>query len=134
MGENTWLRLTERWTATAKSVFGFGVQGEVATSTHAGLPWLLYLRRQCKRPIHFWPLDGWEIPEGKSVVAEVYPSLWTRRFPRDDRDGDEQAAFAVAAWLQRADQNGSLGSYFNPPLTAEERGIATIEGWILGVV
>jgi hypothetical protein len=34
---------------------------------------------------------------GKSVVAEVYPSLWTRRFPRDDRDGDEQAAYDVAA-------------------------------------
>ncbi len=56
-GERSWLRLTERWTATAKSVFGFGVQGEVATSTHAGLPWLLYLRNWCKRPIHFWPFD-----------------------------------------------------------------------------
>jgi hypothetical protein len=92
------------------------------------------LRSWCKRPIHFWPFDGWEIPEGKSVVAEVYPSLWTRRFPKDGPDGDEQAAFAVAAWLQRADMNGSLGSYFNPPLTPEEREVADIEGWILGVV
>lgn len=50
MGENTWLRLTERWTATAKSVFLFDVQGSVAKSTFAGLPWLLYLRRWCKRP------------------------------------------------------------------------------------
>ena len=108
--------------------------GEVATSTHAGLPWLLHLRRQCKRPVHFWPFDGWEIPEGKSVVAEVYPSLWTRRFPKEGRDGDEQAAYAVAAWLQRADQSGSLGNYFNPPLTPEERDVAAIEGWILGVV
>ncbi len=132
-GERSWLRLTERWTPTAKSVFGFGVQGEVATSTHAGLPWLLYLQRMCRRSLHFWPFDGWEIPEGKSVVAEVYPSLWTRRFPREDRDGDEQAAFAVAAWLQRADRNDSLGSYFNPPLTPEERGVAAAEGWILGV-
>src|ERR1039458_2774111 len=48
--------------------------------------------------------------------------------------GDEQAAFAVAAWLQRADRNGSLGSYFNPPLTKEEREVAAVEGWILGVV
>jgi hypothetical protein len=46
MGETTWLRLTEQWTATAKSVFGFGVQGEVTTSTHAGVPWLLYLRKK----------------------------------------------------------------------------------------
>ena len=133
-GERSWFRLTEQWTPAAKSVFGFGVNGEVATSTHAGLPWLLYLRKQCKRPLHFWPFDGWEIPEDKSVVAEVYPSLWTRRFPRDDRDGDEQAAYAAAAWLQRADRSGSLNGFFRPSLTAEERGIAKIEGWILGVV
>jgi hypothetical protein len=61
MGENTWLRLTERWTATAKSVFLFDVQGSVA--------------------------------------------------------------YAAAAWLQRADRNGSLGSYFNPPLMPEERAV-----------
>jgi len=133
-GGRSWLRVTERWTATAKSVFGFGVQGEVATSTHAGLPWLLYLRKHSKRQPHFWPFDGWEIPEGKSVVAEVYPALWMRRFPRDDRDGDEQAAYAAAAWLQRADQSGSLNGFLSLTLTAEERGIAKIEGWILGVV
>ena len=50
------------------------------------------------------------------------------------RDADEQAAYSVAAWLQRADRNGSLGSYFNPPLTEEEREVANIEGWILGVM
>jgi hypothetical protein len=27
----------------------------------------------------------------------------------------------VKAWLQRADMNGSLKGYFNPPLTPEER-------------
>ena len=58
--------------------------------------------------------------------------MWMRRFPKDDRDGDEHAAYAVAAWLQRADLNGSLGNYFNPPLTSEERGVAAVEGWILG--
>jgi hypothetical protein len=110
------------------------VNGEVATSTHAGLPWLLHLKRNCKLLIHFWPFDGWEIPEGKSVVAEVYPALWMRRFPREKRDGDEQAAYASAAWLQRADRTDSLNSFLNPSLTVEERGIAKIEGWILGVV
>jgi hypothetical protein len=134
MGETTWLRLTEEWTATAKSVFLFDVQGSVAKSTFAGMPWLLYLWKWCNRPIHFWPFDGWEVPEGKSVVAEVYPSLWTRRFPRDNRDGDEHAAYATAAWLQRADLNGSLGGFFHPPLTPDEREVAAIEGWILGVV
>jgi hypothetical protein len=134
MGENTWLRLTERWTATAKSVFLFDVQGSVAKSTFAGLPWLLYLRNWCKRPVHFWPFDSWEVPQGKSVVAEVYPLLWTRRFQRDDRDADEQAAYAAAAWLQRTDLSGSLGSFLKPVLTPKERGVAAVEGWILGVV
>jgi hypothetical protein len=55
-------------------------------------------------------------------------------FLKEGRDGDEQVVFAVAAWLQRTDQNGSLGSYFNPPLTPEEREVAVNEGWILGVV
>jgi hypothetical protein len=40
----------------------------------------------------------------------------------------------VKAWLQRADLNGSLVSFFKPPLTPDERDIAAIEGWILGVV
>lgn len=133
-GDRGWFRVTERWTPTAKSVFGFGVNGEVATSTHAGLPWLLYLRKECKRQPHFWPFDGWEIPEGKSVVAEVYPALWMRRFPRDGRDGDEQAAYAAASWLQRADRDGSLSGFIRPSLTADEREVARFEGWILGVV
>jgi len=38
-----WRRLTEH-RAGAKSVFHFDVQGSVAKSTHAGLPWLRYIR------------------------------------------------------------------------------------------
>ncbi|WP_109485385.1 hypothetical protein [Occallatibacter savannae] len=134
IGDNRWLRLTEAWTATAKSVFLFDVQGSVAKSTHAGLPWLLHLRKHCKRQPHFWPFDGWEIPERKTVVAEVYPALWMRRFPKDGRDGDEQAAYATAEWLRRADCSGSLSGFLKPDLTSEERSIANIEGLILGVI
>jgi hypothetical protein len=53
-------------------------------------------------------------------------------FPKDDREGDEQTAYAVAARLQRADLSDSLKGFLS--LTAEELGIARIEGWILGVV
>jgi hypothetical protein len=133
-GDTRWLRLTETWTATAKSVFLFDVQGSVAKSTHTGIPWLRYLRKECGRKIFLWPFDGWDIPKDTSVVAEVHPSLWMRRFPREDRDNDQQAAYAVAAWLQRADQDGSLTQFFHPPLTEQECKIAAIEGWILGVV
>jgi len=134
-GDPSWLRLTELWTASAKSVFRFKVPGEVATSTHAGLPWLRYLRTHCRERVHFWPSDGWEIPAARSVVAEVYPSLWTRRFPKDEgRNDDQHAAYATAGWLQRADTNGSLPRFFNPALESEERIIAQVEGWILGVL
>jgi hypothetical protein len=54
--------------------------------------------------------------------------------PKDGRDSDEQAAYTVAAWLQRADQNGSLDGFFRPNLTAEEREVGAVEGWILGLV
>jgi hypothetical protein len=41
---------------------------------------------------------------------------------------------AVVAWLRRADLNGSLSQFLHPALHPEEREIAEIEGWILGVV
>lgn len=132
-GDSSWLRLTERWTPSAKSVFQFDVQGQVATSTHAGLPWLRFIRKQCGDRVHFWPFDGWEIPPGKSVIAEVYPSLWMKRFASEDRNGDQQAAFAVAAWMRRADLNESLARFLNPPLEPQEQTLAKVEGWILGV-
>jgi len=134
MGDPVWFRLTDLWTPSAKSVFQFNVQGQVATSTHAGLPWLRYLRAQCGSKVHFWPFEGWDFPAHCSVVAEVYPSLWMRRFPREGRNSDQHAAYSVAAWLQRADVNGWLARYLDPALTPEERSIAKVEGWILGVV
>ena len=133
-GDPSWLRVTEMWTATAKSVFLFDVQGAVAKASYAGIPWLRYLRCQSNGGIHFWPFDGWEVPFGRSVIAEVYPSLWMKRFPRQDRDSDQHAAYSVAAWLRRADSDGSLTQFFKPQLNFGERKTADVEGWILGVV
>lgn len=134
-GEVNELRLCEQWTAGAKSVFQFDVQGQVAKSTHAGLPWLLWLRMmyEAKARIHFWPFDGFDVPEGKSVVAEVYPSLFRRRYPKEGRTADEHDAFCVAAWLAEMDRRGTLDYYFKPPLSLPETRIARLEGWILGV-
>jgi len=77
-------RLTDE-RAGAKSVFHFDVPGSVAKSTHAGLPWLRYIRQRVGDRVQFWPFDGWEIPAKKSVIAEVYPSVWNRDFPREGR-------------------------------------------------
>jgi hypothetical protein len=64
----------------------------------------------------------------------ILPALWMRRFLKLGSNGDEHAAYATAAWLRRADRDGSLASFFKPPLTLEEREVAAVEGWILGVV
>ncbi len=131
-GDSRWRRITEV-RAGAKSVFHFDVPGSVAKSTHAGIPWLRYLRSRVGDRVHFWPFDGWQIPPGKSVVAEVYPALWSHSLPRDGRNSHQQDAYAIAEWLRRSDLDGSLEQFFSPSLTPHERKVAEIEGWILGI-
>ena len=133
-GNTRWRRITELRTRTAKSVFQFDVQGSVAKSTHSGLPWLLYLRRQLAGNIHFWPFDGWDIPAGKSVITEIYPSLWSRSFPREARTPDQHDAYSAVEWMRQTDGHGALALFFHPALEPEEKKTARIEGWILGVM
>lgn len=68
-----------------------------------------------------------------SVIAEVYPALYKRRFPKGDRTPDEHDAWSIAAWLQEVDRRGALNQYLAPPLTLSEQKQAELEGWILGV-
>jgi hypothetical protein len=132
-GDARWRRLTEERAGAAKSVFHFDVPGSVAKSTHAGIPWLRFIRRQLGARVHFWPFDGWEIPVGRSAIAEVYPALWNRRFAKEGRTSDQHDAFSIAAWLSRRDRDGSLAALLKPHLTPSERTVAQVEGWILGV-
>lgn len=108
--------------------------GSVAKSTHAGLPWLRYLRQRLGARVHFWPFDGWNIPAGCSTLVEVYPSLWSKSFPRNGRTPDQHDAYVTAAWLRQVDLNGSLGSFFNSDMLLGEYHVARVEGWILGVM
>ena len=132
-GNARWRRLTEERTAGPKSVFHFDVQGSVAKSTHAGIPWLRFIRQRLGYRVHIWPFDGWDIPAGRSAIAEVYPALWSRDFAREGRTSDQHDAYSIATWLSRADRDGSLGALFKPDLTPPERTLAQTEGWILGV-
>ena len=125
--------MTEERAGGAKSVFHFEVQGQVAKSTHAGIPWLRFIRRELGDGVHFWPFDGWNVPSGRSAIAEVYPALWSRRFTREGRTSDQHDAYSIAAWLSSADRDGSLAVFLNPWLTKSERTTAQLEGWILGV-
>lgn len=133
-GNARWRRLTELRTGSAKSVFHFDVQGAVAKSTHAGIPWLLYLRRRLQLRVHFWPFDGWNIPTARSAVVEVYPALWKNDYAVEGRNADQHDAYSVATWMRQADTDGQLATYFSPILSPQERTVAEVEGWILGVL
>ena len=132
-GSNRAFRLTETWTSSAKSVFQFDVQGSVAKSTHAGLAWIHHLRHSAGDRLHFWPFDGWDVPPGKHVLAEVYPSIFRNRYPREGRTVDQQDAFATARWLSDVETLREWPRYFHPPLTESQEQVAGLEGWILGV-
>jgi hypothetical protein len=133
-GNNRWRRVTEQRACSAKSVFHFDVQGSVAKSTHAGIPWLRYIRQHTEDRVTFWPFDGWSVPPNRSVIAEVCPALWSRTFPSSGRTPDQQDAFAIAKWMQRADWDGSLEKFLCPELEPHDSKTAKIEGWILGVL
>ncbi len=105
----------------------------MAKSTHAGLPWLRYLRQHLGSRAHFWPFDGWQVPPNTSVIAEVYPALWNKTFPSEGRTADQQDAFSIAEWLRRTDTTGMLSDFLCPVLSPADRAIAEIEGWILGI-
>jgi len=131
-GNARWRRLTEE-RCRAKSVFHFDVQGSVAKSTHAGLPWLRFLRQKLGRQLHFWPFEGWMPPLGRSVIVEVYPALWSRGFPAERRNSHQHDAYSVARWMRENDAVGSLSFHLQSELGATDRATAITEGWIFGV-
>ena len=131
-GNRKWRRLTELCAGSAKSVFHFDVTGTVAKSTHAGIPWLRYIRQHVRRPVHFWPFDGWSIPEGHSAIVEVYPKLW--RLPVPTPHGfteHELDAHIIARTLCDADVDGRLERWLAPELPDAAKRDASVEGWIL---
>ena len=123
-GNARWRRLTEERAGGAKSVFHFDVQGSVAKSTHAGIPWLRFIRQRLGARVHFWPFDGWDIPAGRSAIAEVYPSLWSRGFANEGRTGDQPFTADVCLmhwfyWCRLRDFNPRPPDYKSGALPTE---------------
>jgi hypothetical protein len=63
-GNARWRRLTEERAGGAKSVFHFDVQGSVAKSTHAGIPWLRFIRQRLGAPRAFLAIRRLQHPGG----------------------------------------------------------------------
>ena len=104
------------------------VRQDLEASSRARGAWKVAIRSRTEGRVHFWPFDGWKAPPGKSVVAEVYPALWSHTWNSDQHD-----AYSVTEWLRRSDLDGSLHRFFNPLLNEHESKMAEIEGWILGI-
>jgi len=131
------LRLTEQYSSSAKSVFNFDPPVTVAFSTHTGIPWLYELRQEFSDVLHFWPFDGLTPSDAKSVIAEVYPSLFYQRYSYPDylQKRDAKDAYAAALWLQEQDVYDKLDIYLRlPTLKPQEIETAYKEGWILGIL
>ena len=131
-GSSRWRRLTEE-RSRAKSVFHFDVQGSVAKSTHSGIPWLRYIRQELGERLHFWPFDGWTPPVDRSVIAEIYPALWSRDFSSEDRNSHQHDAYSAARWMWETDAAEQLATHFHPHLTLNQKTLCQLEGWILGI-
>lgn len=65
-GNADWKRRTEELARATGRVFNFKVP-IVSHSTHAGIPWLLYIRKQLGCRVHFWPFDGLDNWKGKCL-------------------------------------------------------------------
>lgn len=134
VGSPSELRLCEKFTSSATSVFRLQGQGTVGKSTHAGLPWLLTLKEKVGNSVHFWPFDGFIPPPNKTIIAEMYPSIFRRRYPRAEESADKHDAFVLASWLQETHEEKLLHKYFDVQLGHERMRIAELEGWILGIL
>ena len=62
------------------------------------------------------------------MIAEIYPSIFRKRYPKDDRSADQHDAYCVGRWLIETDERQFLARYFDPLLTTEQRKIADLEG------
>ena len=138
-GRGDWFRLTDP--VKAKSVFNFLTKdGDVAHSTHAGLPWLRHIRHELVkaevRKVDFWPFDDWTVGKCRSVVVEVYPALYHPKFAEETegwKNKHRRDAYSIARWMSDQDEKGEIERHFKPDLNARGRARARKEGWILGV-
>jgi len=74
-------------------------------------------------------LTVWGVASRSGALASPSRDLCSR----SKATADQHDAFCIAAWLSRADRDGTLAGFLKPDLSPAERAVAQVEGWILGV-
>ncbi len=116
--------------------------GCVGSQALTGIPVVRALRDDPRwsEVARVWPFEtGLRVPEDARVVfAEVYPSLWKKRWEHsEERPKDKVQVRGVAGLLADLDHAGDLAVRFagDPSMKAEERRqVETEEAWTLGVL
>ena len=105
-GNSRWRKLAER-RCGAKSSFHFDIPGSAAKSTHAGLPWLRYLRQRLVGRVPFLAVRRLDAAARPLGHRRGLPSPMRFR-PRQNFTPDQRDAYNVALWLSREDREGRL--------------------------
>ncbi|MEL6774287.1 MAG: cobalamin biosynthesis protein CbiG [Pseudomonadota bacterium] len=135
-------RLADARVRAVSSCWQLAYIGSVGSQALTGIAMLERLRRGALgRHLAVWPFETGltAAPEGRIVLAEVYPSLIAKAVAKARQPGEIKDCAQVrllATALSTLDRQGTLGPLFaGPPdgLSAAEAHVATTEeAWILG--
>ncbi|SFJ07144.1 molybdopterin-binding protein [Jannaschia pohangensis] len=120
-------RVVDGFATSAQSVLKLFTTGSVGGQSLVGQAALAGLRRR-HPSLRVWPQEtGFRLPEGDSLLVEVYPSLQP---PADHPIKDAGQVIATARALR-----GASRDWFTAPGVQDDADrVATEEGWILGVL
>jgi hypothetical protein len=130
-------RLVETRIKALKNIYQLGGAGSVGLQSLYGMYYIQQLLADCRQhhiPIHVWPYDGWDIPDGVHTLVEVYATLYLSK--SNGKRTDQGDALACTTWATSQDEAGTLGQYLKNDrlsLTKEEEKRVRLEGWVLGV-
>ncbi|GIT90936.1 hypothetical protein JANAI62_13900 [Jannaschia pagri] len=111
----------------AKPLWQLAYAGAVGSQSLVGLAALSKLRARWGEDLQVWPhQSGWQVPEARITLAEIYPSLWP---VASAPIKDQGQVIATARALRRATPEWFTG----PGAQPDAPRIAREEGWILGV-
>jgi hypothetical protein len=125
-------RLVEERCHGMKSIFQLGGAGSVGLQSLHGMVQLFKIIEFCRRqniPVHIWPFDGWNVPQNKHLIIEIYPAIYNA-----GKKGDMEDSWASMYWFREKLKTDTLSGFFHPRLSPDEKKRALVEGWVPGIL